>query len=131
MKLRGVTASLTIATLICTGGFKRRTCPPCCEKADVEQIVQEYIQHPEVLMESVVADQEREQAAQYRSKAAIAAKNRELFNDAASPAASSADAEATILQLLYYNCGYWLACLVKAAVPPAAIALQSSSRARQ
>jgi protein-disulfide isomerase len=77
-------------------------------KAEIEGIVREYIlRHPEVLMESVRAYQEREHLeAQRRSKDAIAMKRRELFDDAASPVAGSANADIAIVQFFDYKCGY-------------------------
>ena len=73
-------------------------------RAEIEKIVREYIlQHPEVLMESVQSHRERERVeAQTRSKDAVAANRRELFDDAASPVAGPAEAEVvdrTVLRL--------------------------------
>ncbi len=77
-------------------------------KGEIEQIVREFIlRHPEVLMESVRAYQERERAAaQQRSRDAVVAKRGELFEDAASPAAGEAGAGIAIVQFFDYNCGY-------------------------
>ena len=81
--------------LICSGRLQGEDVSTVPSRADIEKIVREYIlQHPEVLMESVQSHQERERVeAQTRSKDAVAANRRELFDDAASPVAGPADAE--------------------------------------
>lgn len=99
--------SLAIATLMCTGPVLGEDAV-ALPKAEIEKIVREYIlQHPEVLMESVRAYQERERmAAQQRSKSAISAKKSDLFKDAASPVAGKTDATVEIVQFFDYRCGY-------------------------
>jgi protein-disulfide isomerase len=79
-------------------------------RADVEQIVREYIlQHPEVLLESVRRLQERERAAQQqRSKEAILARQADLLQDptspTAGPAAGIASDGAVIVFFFDYQC---------------------------
>lgn len=77
-------------------------------RAEIEKIVREYIlQHPDVLMESVQAHRDRERVdAQKKSKGAVAANRRELFDDAGSPTDGAAGAEVTIVQFFDYKCGY-------------------------
>lgn len=78
------------------------------ESVETERIVHEYIlRHPEVLIDSVRAYQERERtAAERRSREAVVAKRRELFEEATSPVAGQADASVRIVQFFDYNCGY-------------------------
>lgn len=81
-------------------------------KADIEQIVKDYIMaHPEVLMESVKQYQLRERAAQQeRSKNAAVAKQAELNFDPTSPAskpvAAKAGEQVTVVEFFDYRCGY-------------------------
>jgi protein-disulfide isomerase len=106
MKLHAAIVILGIALLLFTGRSYGQDKP--VSRSEVEQIIREYIlQHPELLMESVRGYQEREQiAAQQRSREAIAAKHRELFEDKAAPVSGKADAKVTIVQFFDYNCGY-------------------------
>ena len=108
MQMNTVIVSLTVAMLIGFGRLQGEEVPTARSRADIEKIVREYIlQHPEVLMESVQAHRERERVeAQQRSKEAVAANRRELFDDATSPVAGRADAEITIVQFFDYKCGY-------------------------
>ena len=84
--------SLTVAVLICAGRLMAGDASTVPTKADIEKIVREYIlQHPEVLLESVQSQRDREHVeAQARSKDAIAANRRELFDNAANRAAAAA-----------------------------------------
>jgi protein-disulfide isomerase len=97
-----------VALVLSTGWLYGEDRPAVVSKGEIEQIVREYIlRHPEVLMESVRAYQERERiAAQQRSREAVVAKRRELFEDTASPATGKADAGIRIVQFFDYNCGY-------------------------
>jgi protein-disulfide isomerase len=100
--------SLSIAMLAGLGSVQGGDLPAGRSKAEIEQIVREYIiQHPEVLMESVRVHNERERAeSQRRAKEAMATNRRELFDNSASPASGPADAEVTIVQFFDYKCGY-------------------------
>ena len=100
--------SLSIAMLAGLGSVQGGDLPAGRSRAEIEQIVREYIiQHPEVLMESVRVYNERERAeAQRRSKEAMATNRRELFDNPASPASGPAGAEVTIVQFFDYKCGY-------------------------
>jgi protein-disulfide isomerase len=108
MKLTAKLTAAVLALLLPSGlvhGEERST---ALSKEDIEGIVHEYIlRHPEVLIDSVRAHQERERiAAQQRSRGAILAKRRELFEDEASPVAGKAGASIRIVQFFDYNCGY-------------------------
>ena len=99
---------LSVAIVICSGPLQAKDVSTALSRADIEKIVREYIlQHPEVLMESVQSHRERERVeAQRRSKDAVAANRRELFDDAASPVAGQAEAKVSIVQFFDYKCGY-------------------------
>ena len=108
MRTKKLFATLSVAMLIGSGRLHAEDVSTTLSRADIEKIVREYIlQHPEVLMESVRANQARERVeAQNRSKDAVAANRRELFDDAGSPAAGTGAAEVTIVQFFDYKCGY-------------------------
>ncbi|MCC6862737.1 MAG: thioredoxin domain-containing protein [Bryobacterales bacterium] len=98
-----------IVTLVLSSGWLYgESGPAVVSKGEIEQIVREYIlRHPEVLMESVQAYQQRERAAaKQRSREAISAKRRELFEETAAPRAGSSHAGLRIVQFFDYNCGY-------------------------
>ncbi len=81
-------------------------------KAEIEQIVKDYIlQHPEVLLESVRSMQERDRAAQQqKAKSALTTRKAELLNDPTSPAtqplASKVADQVTIVEFFDYRCGF-------------------------
>src|SRR5262245_22990788 len=108
MQMNTVIVSLTVAMLIGSGRLQGQDVSTARSRADIEKIVREYIlQHPEVLMESVQAHRERERVeAQRRSKDAVAANRRDLFDDTASPVTGRRDAEIAIVQFFDYKCGY-------------------------
>jgi protein-disulfide isomerase len=108
MRIHTVLIALTVTTLIGSSGLNGQEVSTVSSRADVEEIVREYIlQHPEVLMQSVRAFQERDRlAAQHRSNAAVATNRRELFGDPTSPVTGRADAEIAIVQFFDYKCGY-------------------------
>jgi protein-disulfide isomerase len=108
MQFKRVLLCVSMAMLLCSGSLHGQDASTILSRADIEKIVREYIiQHPEVLMESVQAYRERERVEeQRRSKDAVAANRRELFNDAASPVTGTADAEVEIVQFFDYKCGY-------------------------
>jgi protein-disulfide isomerase len=97
-----------ITLVLSTGWLYGEDRPAVVSKGEIEKIVREYIlRHPEVLMESVRAHQERERvAARQRSREAVRAKRHELFEDTASPLAGKAKADIRIVQFFDYNCGY-------------------------
>jgi protein-disulfide isomerase len=107
MKSNKLWLSLSIAMLLGFSSLQGEEVPNS-SKAEIEKIVRDYIlQHPEVLMESVQSHRERERSeTQKRSKDAVVAHHRELFDDASSPVAGNAAAEVTIVQFFDYKCGY-------------------------
>lgn len=109
---------LTWAVLCCTlllllsapAAAQKATKPaPALTKAEVEQIVKEYLlQHPEVILESVRMFQERQKITQeQKQRNTIVAKQGELLRDADTP--SNIDAkpgEVAIVQFFDYRCGF-------------------------
>lgn len=77
-------------------------------RSEIEAVVREYIlQHPEVLMESVRAHQERQRAARQREASeAIVARRKELTNDAATPQAGKGPGKVPVVVFSDYRCGY-------------------------
>ena len=83
MKLNPAIAFLGIALFLSSSRLAGEDKPSALSRRDIEQIVREYIlQHPEVLIESVRAFQERERITQQqRSREAVLSKSRELLED--------------------------------------------------
>jgi protein-disulfide isomerase len=108
MQTNKLLVSLSVAMLIGFSSLQGEEVSTALSRAEIEKIVREYIlQHPEVLMESVQSHRDRERVeAQKRSKDAVAANRRELFDATASPVAGTAGAEVTIVQFFDYKCGY-------------------------
>jgi protein-disulfide isomerase len=86
--------------------------PNPANKSEIEQIVKDYImKHPEVVLDSVRAYQERERAAQQqKAKDAIVTRQSELLRDPASPStkpiADQPANEVTIVEFFDYRCGF-------------------------
>jgi protein-disulfide isomerase len=74
----------------------------------LEEIIREYIlKHPEVIVESVRAFQERQQAqARERSAAALVARRADLTQDPASPVGGNSRGDVTVVEFFDYRCGY-------------------------
>ncbi len=80
-------------------------------KAEVEQLVKEYIlKNPEVIIDSVRQYQERAQAAEKkRTLEAVSTRQEELLRDPASPASKPFEktgGQVTIVEFFDYRCGY-------------------------
>jgi protein-disulfide isomerase len=81
--------------------------PPLSREA-VEAIVREYLlKNPELIMESVRAYQQRQQA-QERERVAgvLAARRAELFQDPDAPVAGHPAGDVTVVEFFDYRCGY-------------------------
>lgn len=74
----------------------------------VEAIIREYLlKNPELIVESVRALQQRQQAQeQERVTGALAARQAELHQDADSPVAGNPQGDVTVVQFFDYRCGY-------------------------
>lgn len=77
-------------------------------RSEIEAIVREYIlQHPEILMESVQLHQQRQRAAQqHEAGETIANRQKELYNDPASPIVGKASGKVPVVVFFDYRCGY-------------------------
>ncbi|WP_246148921.1 DsbA family protein [Skermanella pratensis] len=77
-------------------------------KAAIEQIVRDYLlAHPEVLVESLTAFQERQEAAQAEAqRGALVSRQEELFRNPASPVAGNPQGDVTLVEFFDYQCGY-------------------------
>lgn len=77
-------------------------------KAAIEQIVRDYLlAHPEVLVESLTAFQERQEAAQAEAqRGALASRQEELFRNPSSPVAGNPQGDVTLVEFFDYQCGY-------------------------
>lgn len=130
--IRNVTSRLTApllgGALLITGLASGQTAAPAQSKAEIEQVVRQYIlDHPEVLMESVRLFQAKQQAqAQEKAKQAIVTKAAELNGDPTSPALGAKDADAvTIVEFFDYRCGY-----CKSSVPTLAKLMADNPKVR-
>jgi protein-disulfide isomerase len=74
----------------------------------IEKIVREYlVKHPEVLMEALQAAEEKMNADQEdRSKAALAERRKEIFEDPADPVGGNPKGDVTIVEFFDYRCPY-------------------------
>jgi protein-disulfide isomerase len=74
----------------------------------IEKIVREYlVGHPEVLMEALQAAEEKMNAEQEgRSKAALAERRKEIFEDPADPVGGNPKGDVTIVEFFDYRCPY-------------------------
>ncbi len=78
------------------------------QKKDVEALIGTYLRaHPEVILDSIRAMQEREQAAQVqRQRDGLASRRTDIENDPASPVVGNPRGDITIAEFFDYRCGY-------------------------
>lgn len=78
------------------------------QKKDVEAVIGEYLRaHPEVILESVRAMQERDQAAQIkRQQDSLVSRRQEIEKDPASPVIGNPNGTVTVTEFFDYRCGY-------------------------
>lgn len=83
------------------------------EKKEIETLIGEYLRaHPEVILESVRAMQEREQAMQLqRQRDGLVSRRGEIENDPASPVVGNPQGDITVVEFFDYRCGYCKAVL--------------------
>ena len=101
--MRTLSALLLLATLA-----PAQDAPPK-SKADVEQIVREYLlKHPEVVMEAITKYQENQRADEKKkAQQSISSNQQQLLADPASPAAGATTADSvTVVEFFDYRCGY-------------------------
>lgn len=82
--------------------------PHALTKQDVEAIVQQYImEHPEVLLQSVEALREREEAAKkQQARGALMSHQADLFEDPSAPVAGASGNVVRIVEFFDYRCGF-------------------------
>jgi protein-disulfide isomerase len=83
------------------------------QKKDVEVLIGDYLRaHPEVILESVRAMQEREQTAQIkRQQDSLVSRRQEIERDPASPVVGNVNGNVTVTEFFDYRCGYCKAVL--------------------
>ena len=100
--------TLVIATL-CFGGFtpvkSANAADKSLSKADVEQIIHDYIvKNPQIILSSV--DGYQRKARQTHQNTALERNKDFLFNDLDSPYAGKLDGDVTIIEFFDYNCHF-------------------------
>jgi protein-disulfide isomerase len=77
-------------------------------KAAIEQIIHDYLMaHPEVLVQSLTAYQERQEQAQAEAqRGALTSRQDELTRDPASPVGGNPKGDVTLVEFFDYQCGY-------------------------
>lgn len=83
------------------------------QKKEIEALIGEYLRtHPEVILDSVRAMQEREQAMQQqRQREGLTTRRGELENDPTSPVVGNPNGDVTLVEFFDYRCGYCKAVL--------------------
>jgi protein-disulfide isomerase len=78
------------------------------DRAEIEQIVHEYIMaNPEIIEDALVALNDKQKAeALVAQKAAISSEKDKLFSLASDPSIGPADAKVTVVEFFDYRCGY-------------------------
>jgi protein-disulfide isomerase len=114
MQIRRISRyGLVLALTFLAGGLAARAdaaegpSPPLTREG-VEEMIRQYIlTHPEVLMESLRAFQERQQAQEReRTAAALVARAAELLQDPATPVGGNPQGDVTVVEFFDYRCGY-------------------------
>ncbi len=78
------------------------------DKTAIEQIVRDYLMaHPDIIIDSLNAYREQQEAAQAETqRKALAGRQEELKNDPASPVAGNPKGDVTLVEFFDYQCGY-------------------------
>ena len=78
------------------------------QKKEIEALIGEYLRaHPEVILESIRAMQEREQAAQLqRQQEGLVSRRQEIERDPTSPVIGNPNGTVTVTEFFDYRCGY-------------------------
>jgi len=101
---------LVTATLIAPPAFAAEAKKPLTAEQEeaIKALVKKYlIEHPEIIVESMERLRaEREKKQKEEVKAALVAKRKEIYEDAASPVAGNTGGDVTIVEFFDYQCGY-------------------------
>mgnify|MGYP003339817352 CR=1 FL=1 len=78
------------------------------QKKEIDALIGEYLRaHPEVILESIRAMQEREQAAQLqRQQEGLVSRRQEIERDPTSPVIGNPNGTVTVTEFFDYRCGY-------------------------
>lgn len=99
--------ALTSGPSLCWADKPPAAADPAAKQAMDAQIRQYILEHPEVIIESLKAFQEKERLAQQqKAKEALSARQADLLNDPNAPSAGPADAKAVVVEFFDYRCQY-------------------------
>lgn len=101
MKVKFLTATAMACAIVSASGCAQAGQPSDIERADVEQIVKEYLlKNPEILREALIALDKKE------DRASISAVSDALFKDSRDVSIGPKNAKVTIVEFFDYNCGF-------------------------
>lgn len=106
---RIVLASLALVVGLLFGTTGRAADAPSPEsRAGIEEIVREYLlKHPEVILQSIQAMQERQRAVEQEQGAQrLAARQDDLLRDASAPVEGNPAGDVTVVEFFDYRCQY-------------------------
>ena len=106
---RTALASLALAVgvlLAATGGAADPAVP--LSRAAIEEVVREYLlAHPEVILQSIQAMQDRQRTTQQQQAAQrLAARHDELYREPAAPVGGNPSGDVTVVEFFDYRCPY-------------------------
>jgi protein-disulfide isomerase len=106
---RTALASLALAVgvlLAATGGAADPAAP--LSRTAIEEVVRDYLlAHPEVILQSIQAMQDRQRAAQQQQAAQrLAARQDELYREPAAPVGGNPSGDVTVAEFFDYRCRY-------------------------
>lgn len=105
MKALKTLLAAAVLTAGLAGAARAADAPSSLSKADVEQIVHDYIQsHPADILDSVQSYQDR--ATRSQQAQAVKVNHETIYNDALTPTAGNEDGDVTVVEFFDYNCGY-------------------------
>lgn len=101
MKMKFITATAIAFAIAATSGCAQAGQSSDMKRADVEQIIQEYLlENPEILREALIALDKKE------DRASITAVSDALFNDPRDVSIGPKNAKVTVVEFFDYNCGF-------------------------
>lgn len=93
------------AALVATMGFSTNAKADNFTRADIEKIVQEYIEtHPDLLLQ-VIVERSKNQLQQKQNESLTKYKDL-IFGDKNSPEAGNPEGDVTVVEFVDFNCGY-------------------------